>query len=87
MLAAGSGVDMRKGGIAAGKAANEAYVKEHYHQPSDEWSPKWNYDGAIEDLMIDFKMGYDLANSKKWPQWKPNSEFKAARDKSEDMRK
>lgn len=87
MLAAGSGVDLRKGGITAGKAANEAYVEEHYHQPSDEWSPKWNYDGAIEDLMINFKMGYDLANSKKWPQWKPNSEFKAARDKSEDMRK
>jgi len=37
--------------------------------------------------MINFKMGYDLANSKKWPKWKPNSEFKAARDKSEDVRK
>ena len=87
MLAAGSGVDMRNGGVAAGKAANEEYLKAHYHQPSDEYSPTWKLDGAIEDLQIYFKMGYDLANSTKWPEWKPSSEFKAERDKSAADRK
>jgi Zn-dependent M28 family amino/carboxypeptidase len=86
-LTAESGVDLVKGGKAAGKKASEEYVSANYHQPNDEWSAKWDLSGAIEDLKIYFEMGYDLANSKKWPQFKPNSEFKAARDKTEALRK
>lgn len=87
MLAAGSGIDLVNGGEAAGKAANEDYITKHYHQPSDEWSPNWDLSGAVQDLDVYFKMGYDLANSKKWPEWKPTSEFKAARDATNDLRK
>jgi len=39
------------------------------------------------DLTIAFDLGQQLANSREWPQWKPGSEFKAARDKTAALRK
>ncbi|MGH8060723.1 MAG: M28 family metallopeptidase, partial [Pseudoxanthomonas sp.] len=33
----GSGDDLVDGGVAAGKAIEEAYVKDRYHQPADQW--------------------------------------------------
>lgn len=84
---AGSGNDMVIGGKAAGIAASEDYVEKNYHQQSDEWSPKWNLSGMIEDLQIYYAIGNEFANSKEWPKWNENSEFKAMRDKSENIRK
>jgi hypothetical protein len=39
------------------------------------------------DLTIAYDLGRELANSREWPQWKPGSEFKAARDKTAAQRK
>lgn len=86
MLYAASGLDMVKGGEAAGRAFSDAYTAQKYHQPDDEWSPDWNYDGFVEDLMLNYQIGNQLANSTKWPQWKIGSEFKPARDKSSQSR-
>ena len=82
-----SGQDLVKGGVAAGKAASEAYVRDRYHQPADEFDPNWDLTGMALDLSILYDLGTDLANSREWPQWKPGSEFKAARDKTAGMRK
>jgi Zn-dependent M28 family amino/carboxypeptidase len=82
-----SGQDLVKGGIAAGKAAGEAYVRDKYHQPADEWDPNWDLSGMSQDLAILFDLGTQLANSREWPEWKPGSEFKAARDKTAAQRK
>jgi Zn-dependent M28 family amino/carboxypeptidase len=82
-----AGLDMDKGGIAAGTKLHQDYVKLHYHQPADEWSPDWDMAGAVQDLTLYYDLGRDLANSREWPSWKPGSEFKAVRDKTAAARK
>jgi Zn-dependent M28 family amino/carboxypeptidase len=81
------GEDLVKGGVAAGKAAGEAYVRDKYHQPADEFDPNWDLSGMVQDLSILWDLGTGLANSREWPDWKPGSEFKAARDKTASLRK
>ncbi len=82
MLSAGSGEDLVNGGTAAGRAAAQDYVRNRYHGPKDEYDPKWNWDGALQDLTIYYQLGRQLANSDAWPNWYPTAEFKAIRDKS-----
>jgi Zn-dependent M28 family amino/carboxypeptidase len=82
-----SGQDLVNGGVAAGKAAGEAYVRDKYHQPADEFDPNWDLSGMADELAIVYDLGRDLANSREWPEWKDGSEFKAMRDKSAAMRK
>jgi Zn-dependent M28 family amino/carboxypeptidase len=79
-LAAGSGEDLVIGGTAAGKAASEDYVKNHYHQPTDVYDPKWNFDGVIKNVQAYYALGEKLANSESFPEWNPNSEFRAKRE-------
>jgi Zn-dependent M28 family amino/carboxypeptidase len=82
-----SGLDLYKGGEAAGRAAAEDYVQHRYHQPSDEWKTDWDLTGmAIDDGLV-LKLGRDLANSRKWPEWQAGSEFKAVRDATAAQRK
>ena len=83
----GSGNDRVEGGVAAGKAATEEYLKDRYHQPADEWDAKWPFTGMPRDLELLHKVGADLANSDQWPNWAPDSEFRAARDASAAERK
>jgi Zn-dependent M28 family amino/carboxypeptidase len=78
----GSGETWNKGGAAAGKAAEESYVTNNYHQPSDEWKAEWTFEGMQRDLEILYALGHDLAESRSWPNWGKASEFRAARDKS-----
>lgn len=82
-----SGEDRVEGGVAAGKAATEQYLKDRYHQPADEWDEKWPFTGLQRDLELLHKVGADLANSDQWPNWAPESEFRAARDASAADRK
>ncbi len=83
----GSGNDMVDGGLAAGKAIEAAYTAANYHQPSDEFNPKWPFTGLARDLEMLHSLGNDLANSSAWPNWSQDSEFRAARDKTAAMRK
>ncbi len=83
----GSGDDWVDGGIAAGKAAEEEYVTNHYHQPSDEWQASWPFTGMARDLQVLYSLGSGLANSDAWPDWSKDSEFRAARDASAAERK
>lgn len=76
----GSGDDLVDGGVAAGKAIEEAYVKDRYHQPADEWEADWTFTGMARDLQLLYTVGSDLANSSRWPNWSQDSEFRAARD-------
>ena len=78
----GSGEDKVDGGVAAGKAEGEAYVKDRYHQPADQWEASWTFTGMARDLQILYTLGSDLANSTRWPNWAEDSEFRAARDES-----
>jgi Zn-dependent M28 family amino/carboxypeptidase len=76
----GSGNDLVNGGIEAGEAAKKAYTADRYHQPADEWQADWTFAGMTHDLPLLYKVGSDLANSKRWPDWSKDSEFRATRD-------
>jgi Zn-dependent M28 family amino/carboxypeptidase len=80
------GQDLVKGGVAAGKKASEDYTRDRYHQPADEYDPNWDLSGTAADLQVVFDLGRRLADSREWPHWKPGSEFKSARDKSDAQR-
>ena len=78
----GNGNDLVNGGVARGEALSKEYVDKHYHQPSDEWSPAWDFTGMAEDVQLLHNLGRDLANSRDWPNWSTDSEFRATRDRS-----
>jgi Zn-dependent M28 family amino/carboxypeptidase len=82
-----SGQDWVDGGVKAGKAADDAYRINDYHQPSDQWKAEWTFTGMARDLDILYGLGRDLADSPDWPNWAQDSEFRAARDKSAGKRK
>jgi Zn-dependent M28 family amino/carboxypeptidase len=74
------GNDLVSGGVARGEALTADYNTHHYHQPSDEWSSKWDLSGMAEDAALLHRLGLRLANSREWPNWSSDSEFRAARD-------
>jgi len=73
--------------VAAGEAWGREYNTNRYHQPDDEWAPGWDWSGAVLDLMVNYEIGRELAFSRRWPQWRPTSEFKPARDASAARRR
>ncbi|UHQ23875.1 M28 family metallopeptidase [Lysobacter sp. 5GHs7-4] len=83
----GSGDDKVDGGRAAGEAAQQAYTADRYHQPADQWEASWSFTGMARDLELLYTLGNGLANSKRWPNWSQDSEFRAARDASAGERK
>lgn len=80
------GNDLVEGGTARAEELAAAYIKDRYHQPADEWSADWNLAGMIEDLDLVHALLLRLANSKAWPNWSPDSEFRRERDKTAGVR-
>jgi Zn-dependent M28 family amino/carboxypeptidase len=66
---AGWGMEMRR-----------RYTEQDYHKPSDEVRPDWDMSGAVQDTQLFFLVGYNVANDRMLPEWKPGTEFKAKRD-------
>ncbi|MEZ4585096.1 MAG: M28 family metallopeptidase [Gemmatimonadales bacterium] len=64
-----------------GIRVREQYVAEDYHKPSDEIKPEWDLSGAIADLELLLKVGYRVAAAERFPEWRPNSEFRAIRER------
>jgi Zn-dependent M28 family amino/carboxypeptidase len=62
-----------------GKQQVDYYTEVHYHQPSDEYNPNWNFEGMIEDARIGFWTGLAIANADDMPVWIEGDEFEAAR--------
>ena len=80
MLYAKAGVDSPEHGADFGRQWIEEYTADHYHQPSDEYSPDWDVRGNLMDLAIYYDVGLMLANSDRWPNWRQGTEFRAIRD-------
>jgi Zn-dependent M28 family amino/carboxypeptidase len=76
------GEDLVNGGVAAGRAASEDYVTNRYHKPQDEYRADWDWSGAVDDLVLNYQIGRELADGSGWPNWYPSAEFKAIRDRS-----
>lgn len=80
-LYADGGEDLIDGGVEAGKRAAEAYGKDRYHGPKDEYDPAtWKLDGVVEDLELLYGVGQQLAGGDAWPNWYEGNPFKANRD-------
>ncbi|WP_166922930.1 M28 family metallopeptidase [Xanthomonas sp. 60] len=80
-LYADGGEDLREGGVDAGRKAAEAYGRERYHGPKDEFDvATWKLDGTVEDLQLLHGVGQALAGGDAWPNWYEGNPFKAARD-------
>jgi len=62
-----------------GKQQVDYYTEVHYHQPSDEYDPNWNFEGMIEDARIGFWTGLAIANADEMPTWNEGDEFEAVR--------
>jgi Zn-dependent M28 family amino/carboxypeptidase len=78
----GAGRDLVNGGIARGKVLAEEYTKDRYHQPADEWSADWDMSSVVPDLTLLYDTGRALADSRDWPNWSQDSEFRAEREAS-----
>ena len=70
------------GGVAAGEKWQADYRTRRYHGPNDEYDPNWDWSGAIRELQVYWQIGRELAMSRDWPNWNPNDEFRAVRDRS-----
>ncbi|NRA29859.1 MAG: M28 family peptidase [Parvularculaceae bacterium] len=81
MLYVAPGENLVKGGIAAGKAAADAYRAGPYHNVTDEYDPDtWTFDGMVQTMTILRDVGVELSESNVRPNWYEGSEFRAARD-------
>ena len=74
------GVEAVDGGEARGREQLDAYTANRYHQPTDEMDETWDLSGMAEDLRLLFRIGYRLANTGVFPNWREGTEFRAARD-------
>ena len=74
------GIDYRGKPEGWGKQLQDEYTAQHYHQPSDEFSEEFTFDGAIQHALLTWRIIYDLAQDTTWPNWNDGQEFKAARD-------
>jgi Zn-dependent M28 family amino/carboxypeptidase len=87
LMGIGGGVDLVDGGRAAGDTWVSDYTAHCYHETCDVWSPKWDLRGAADDVDLFYRIGLELANSRRWPEWRATSEFKAIRDASASARR
>jgi Zn-dependent M28 family amino/carboxypeptidase len=77
-----AGNDLVTGGTARGEALASDYTAKRYHQPDDEFNPQWNFSGMAQDANLLHIVGEELANSRAWPNWSADSEFRAAREQT-----
>lgn len=58
----------------------EEFTAKDYHKVSDEVKPYWDLSGAAEDVRLLWRVGWQVAEDRRWPEWKKGSEFKARRE-------
>lgn len=74
-------------GFTGASEASRLYVRDQYHQPTDDWKSPWDLSGAAADVELLYKVGRDLANGTDWPKWTPGNEFEAVREASAARRR
>ena len=74
--------ESRLHGKAFAGEQRDDFDAKRYHQPADQYDPKWDLRGAEQDARLLFRVGQKLASETTFPKWKPTSEFRATREKS-----
>jgi len=81
-LYARGNTDSREFGKEWAAARERDYIVNRYHRPADNYeSDNWDLEGITEDAWLAFHIGYELAFSSHFPEWKTGSEFKRLKDK------
>ena len=62
-----------------GKEQEDLYNEKRYHQPDDEYTPSFRYDGMVQQLRVALRVALTVANAAALPDWLPSAEFKRAR--------
>ncbi|MEP6511337.1 MAG: M28 family metallopeptidase [Dokdonella sp.] len=75
VLYARSGLNLVDGGEQAGRAGYADYTANHYHKPSDNYDPNWDFRGVIADVKAFYAVGKNLAAETGFPQWKSGADF------------
>ena len=57
----------------------DAYIAHNYHQPSDELTSDWRFEGLVQDAQFGFLAGLIVANDRSMPVWSAGNEFAATR--------
>jgi hypothetical protein len=68
--------------VGWGKQQHDEWTEHVYHQPSDQLTSEWVFDGMIEDAMIGFDAGWLIAQADAMPTWNKGDEFEAERKKA-----
>ena len=78
MFRVGRGARSGRGRQRRGRALAEDYTKNRYHQPSDEYSPDWRWDGIAQEMELYYRLGRALATGDDLAQLAPDGdEFRA----------
>ena len=81
-LSMGDGTDYIGKPATYAKEMVDAYTDKHYHQPSDELTNDWIYDGGIQQAEFILRLTLRIANNLQMPRWNKGDEFEAARLKT-----
>ncbi len=65
-----------------GKQQIDAYTARDYHQPSDELTEDWVFDGMVADARFGLLTTYLVAQADHMQAWNPGDEFAAAREQA-----
>jgi Zn-dependent M28 family amino/carboxypeptidase len=63
-----------------GLSKRDEFTLNDYHKPSDTVKPDWDLTGLVEDVQLLFLVGYDVAQTPQYPNWREGNEFRARRD-------
>lgn len=56
------------------------YIAHKYHKAEDDFSSAWSLGGVEQDIDLMVDITQSLANSRDWPKWKLDSDFKTNRE-------
>jgi len=76
------GIDDREHGAEWRQKYLADFTAQKYHKVGDEYSPDADLRAGVEDLSLLYAVGAKIAAEKTFPNWNPDSEFRAARDRS-----
>ena len=71
-----AGIDFVGRPAGWGREQNEQYNAERYHQPSDQYSPGFTYEGMVQEARVMMRVALAVANTPSLPTWLPGAEFR-----------
>ncbi len=73
------GLDDSARGPAWGRERLDQYYARVWRRPADAYSEDWDVRGTLEDLRLYAEVGLELARSRRFPHWNPQSDYRSSR--------